>query len=205
MDHQYKSRIIKFITSSLDAMSSENPDLSKLTQISTQPLYPIFHMLTDQKIQERPFAYEFYHQMRNKEEEFLELFKGCVAQGEVNKTYQHIHCLEKCPDFIIHRKGSEVPEDQLVVLEFKLSTNPKIKDDLEKLADFRIYLGYQIAAEVLIGSTEENESALSQVLKLAEKSAGNRTLEIDVIVYDTTTKKSAHIGWVNFKRNDNRG
>ncbi len=76
--------------------------------------------LLEQKIQERPFAYEFYHQFRKLWD------SGCVnmllphdivIQAEVNKSYQNIPNLKTISDFLFHKSSSN--ERNFAVVEFK--------------------------------------------------------------------------------------
>lgn len=120
----------------------------------------------EMKIQERPFAYEFYHQIRRrwnlKENE--DLIQDYVIQPEVNKAYQKYEGIPYIPDFIIHRKHSCLSGDQIVVFEFKMAKNvSKLPADIQKLVDYRLRLNYQLAIEVLIGLEDEIEEALSKI------------------------------------------
>src|SRR5579871_2891138 len=58
--------------------------------------------LEDDNLQERPYAYEFYHQMRKLRERPDAANLGLnelAIQAEVNKSHQNIPHLRKMPDF----------------------------------------------------------------------------------------------------------
>jgi hypothetical protein len=104
--------------------------------------------------QERPYAYEFYHQLRKMiEEQKLEL-GGHFVQPEINKTYQHYLLNEgKIPDFIIHVPNSKT--ENLCVIEFKRAKSGEINGDLKKLVEFKDSLRYQFLFEVIVGKKSE--------------------------------------------------
>ena len=77
---------------------------------------------TQEKLLERPFAYEFYHQMRflwDSGSELVAPFADVVIQGEVDKGYQAIRDLDRVPDFLLHRPNSN--ERNFAVIEVKLA------------------------------------------------------------------------------------
>jgi|CXWL01.1.fsa_nt_gi hypothetical protein len=133
----------------------------------------------DWKVQERPVAYEFYHQLKLlwTDDRIRDIVRGCVMQPEVHKGYQNYIGINFIPDFIIHRKGSTDPIDQLVVMEFKRASEiGRMEEDLNKLAQFRNgVLGYQIALEVLIGSTDELNNACEKIKTLASEATCKMT------------------------------
>ena len=111
--------------------------------------------LVARNIQERPFAYEFYHQMRKlwdgDQASTLGLDKLAI-QAEVNKSYQDIPKLRKMPDFLVHRVNSPDEGDQFAVFEFKVASRLQdIEDDLRKLINFQHLLKYSYGIEVIIG------------------------------------------------------
>ncbi|MBF4475459.1 hypothetical protein [Methanobacterium formicicum] len=107
--------------------------------------------------QEKPFAYEFYHQFRKLyENDFGEV----VLQAEVNKSAQGYPNCKKMPDFILHTP--ETRRNNFGVIEFKRayvngnSNASKIKKDFNKLFNFKKPpLRYKTAIEVIIGTENE--------------------------------------------------
>ncbi len=123
-----------------------------------------------EKYQERPFAYEFYHQLRKLMEENLVDFGGYFLQPEVNKEYQHYFKDGKIPDFIIH---IPITDKNLVIIELKLATNGEVENDFKKFFDFKREprLKYDYAVEVIIGNTDLLKTARKRIEKL-NKSTG---------------------------------
>jgi len=110
-------------------------------------------VLSGAKYLERPFAYEFYHQLRRLIESKRVDFGGALVQAEVDKRYQHIPAVDDIPDFIIHLPNS--PKKNIAVIEFKLASREvgDIERDLAKLVNFQgPHLKYDHIVEVLIGS-----------------------------------------------------
>jgi len=115
--------------------------------------------LAEEKYLERPFAYEFYHQLRKLMDNGDVDFGGPIIQAEVDKRYQHCFKHGKIPDFIIHVPNTR---QDLAVIEFKLAANlNKIEDDFRKLIEFRKNedLEYTHVIEVIIGSETSLEKA----------------------------------------------
>ncbi len=161
-----ESDIIGMIITSLKSMDRRFTDLSKLrfNEISDE----LRKKLLEQKIQERPFAYEFYHQIRKYWD--TKNTGDMVIQAEVNKGYQRIRNLNRIPDFIIHTPNTN---NNIAVLEFKVvrdenSTLESIKRDFEKLVDFYVILNYKHLVEVLIGNSEELEKIMNKIEELSE-------------------------------------
>ena len=157
--------------------------------------------LQEQKIQERPFAYEFYHQFRKFWDSgyvSLILPYDIVIQAEVNKSYQNIPRLNRIPDFLFHKPGSN--EGNFAVVEFKLATSNinAIIDDLEKLANFREepLLHYTYLVEVVIGDTEKLLRCRKELLEKFGNKTGE-SVEITVVEFDTSTWTADHYE-VNF-------
>ena len=142
--------------------------------------------LKDEKYLERPFAYEFYHQLRKLINSGDANFGGpVVIQAEVDKRYQHYFEDGKIPDFIIH-----VPNKQknIAVIEVKLATNlSNLKGDLKKLVEFKNHkeLKYAFAIEIIIGNFASLKKAKEYISRMG-KTNGE---EITVIEYNTNSAK----------------
>jgi hydroxypyruvate isomerase len=114
---------------------------------------------SDPRWQERPFAYEIYHQLRyiwgqkNWDTSY-------TIQAEVLKSYQKIFEVNKMPDLLIHQPNGD---KNLAAVEIKMAANDKkyLKDDLDKLALFHKALEYDLKIEILIGSDKDLENMLS--------------------------------------------
>jgi len=124
--------------------------------------------LSEEKYLERPFAYEFYHQIRKLMAHGDVDFGGPIIQAEVDKRYQHCFEKGKIPDFIIHLPNSK---QNLAVIEFKLATNlSRFKSDLEKLVEFKTNgrLKYTHGVEVIIGNRKSLANARELVKKMSK-------------------------------------
>lgn len=141
--------------------------------------------LEEEKYLERPFAYEFYHQLRKLIDSGDVNFGGPVIQAEVDKKYQKCFENGKIPDFIIHVPNTR---KNLAVIELKLATNfGKLKGDLKKLVEFKSNkdLKYAFAIEIIIGNHSSLKKAKEYILTM-EKTRGE---EITIIDYNTHTRK----------------
>jgi len=141
--------------------------------------------LEEEKYLERPFAYEFYHQLRKLIDSDDVNFNGPVIQAEVDKRYQHCFENGKIPDFIIHVPNTR---KNLAVIELKLASNSgKLKDDLKKLVEFKNNqdLKYAFAIEIIIGNYSSLKKTKECILKM-KKMKGE---EITIIDYNTHTRK----------------
>jgi len=141
--------------------------------------------LEKEKYLERPFAYEFYHQLRKLIDSGDVNFGGPVIQAEVDKKYQKCFKNGKIPDFIIH-----VPNTQknLAVIELKLASSfRKLKGDFKKLVEFKNNkdLKYAFAIEIIIGNHTFLKKAKEYIFGM-EKTRGE---EITIIDYNTHTRK----------------
>lgn len=137
---------------------------------------------TKEKLLERPYAYEFYHQMRvlwDTRSQLVAPFADVVIQGEVDKGYQTIHDLDRIPDFLLHRPNSNARN--FAVIEVKLAAFAhRIEQDFDKFVSFRNRRGYQHFVEIVIGhSAELNEAQASLVTQ-----EGDQLVEIAVILFD---------------------
>ena len=147
------------------------------------------NQLKQEKYLERPFAYEFYHQLRKLIDIGCVDFGGPIIQAEVNKTYQHCFENGKMPDFIIHIPDSRI---NLAVIEFKLATRAKasIKDDFIKIAEFKTNsdLRYSYGVEVLLGTKLALEKCRQDIFEWNKREGE----EIIIIEFDTESWKSDH-------------
>jgi len=151
-----------------------------------------------EKILERPFAYEFYHQFRKLMEEKIVDFGELVIQAEIDKTYQHcsqndqegkISSRGKIPDFLIHLPNRK--DDNLAVIEFKLTSNlSNLESDFKKLVKFKLnpHLKYNYGIEVIIGDTKSLEQAKAKTKRFAT----TKGEELNIIYFDTQTLKASN-------------
>lgn len=141
----------------------------------------------EQKIQERPFAYEFYHQFRKMWDcgSIVSIVSSdVVIQAEVNKRYQDIPELGKMPDFLLHKPGTE---DDFAVIEFKLASNyNQLEGDFKKLIKFWQKLHYEFLIEVVIGKDSELKTAINRINQLKTP----RGKEIIIICFNTEIWKT---------------
>lgn len=172
--------IIRAIKSCLENMDKKFVGLSRLkfNEINDK----LKEKLQGQKIQERPFAYEFYHQFRKMWDcrAILGIIsEDVVIQAEVNKSYQYIPHLNKMPDFLLNKPTAD---ENFAVIEFKMGSNIKgLRDDLEKLVAFKQTLQYSYLIQVVIGDKNSLKSAMSKITKL-NNSDGE---EIVIIMFNT--------------------
>ena len=142
-------------------------------------------LLEEEKYLERPFAYEFYHQLRKLIDSDDMTFDGPVIQAEVDKRYQHCFENGKIPDFIIHEPNTR---KNLAVIELKLASNyENLEGDLKKLVEFKNNqdLEYAFAIEIIIGDHAFLNKAKERILRM-EKTKGE---EIIIIYYNTCSRK----------------
>ena len=145
-----------------------------------------------EKILERPFAYEFYHQFRNLMIAGILDFGELVIQAEIDKRYQHCFANNQgnlgrgtIPDFLIHLPNHQ---SNLAVIEFKLTSNlGNLESDFRKLVKFKKneQLRYEYGIEVIIGDTKSLEQAKSKVERLAT----SKGEEINIVYFNTQTGK----------------
>jgi len=154
--------LINGIKKALENMEQKFTDLSRLKFDDVDK--DLKEKLQEQKIQERPFAYEFYHQFRKfyddgSIKDFIS--EDIIPQAEVHKGYQKIPNLNRMPDFILHKTGFS---KNLAVIEFKLASNlNQIDDDFEKLTKFRkVGPSYSVEYEYLIEVIIGNPSSLNK-------------------------------------------
>jgi len=176
--------LIKTIQIALEKMEKQYCKLSQLDYSEFKKLPDhVIKNLEDEKYLERPFAYEFYHQIRKLIEEGKADFGGPIIQAEVPKEYQR--CFKKgkgkIPDFILHIPKSDV---NFAVIEIKLATNRyKLEDDFCKLLDFKgnPALTYDHLIEIIIGNDKELES-IKKRIETIQKPKGEL---INIISFNT--------------------
>lgn len=179
--------IIEDIKLSLNNMDKEFVSLSrlKINELSDKLFIKI---IQKQKIQERPFAYEFYHQWRKLWDSGNMagiVGEDIVIQGEVNKRYQEIPNIKsKIPDFLLHKPTSN---ENVAVIEFKLATNLyKIKNDFDKFVKFKEWLNYNLLIEIVIGDSNSLRIAKTMIQKLRNDSG----TEIKIVEFNTEAWES---------------
>ena len=123
------------------ALLEIDPHLVRLSNLRYDDQAP----LSGLKYQERPFVYEFYHQIRKLQEEGAPELQGIIFQGEVSKVYQGINHI---PDLLLHAPNQST---NLAGFEFELSDYPHIDKDVRTLTRLR-ELGYQELYLILVGS-----------------------------------------------------
>jgi len=177
-------KLVNFIKYSLNSMSSNFTNLSKLNFNDVSD--DLKKKLIEQKIQEQPFTYEFYHQFRKywALEAMKKVFgTSAYIQVQVNRAYQNISDLDRMPDFLINEPDSD---KNIAVIEFKMANRKdELKKDIKKLVLFRKKLNYSYLIEILIGNEKELEEA-SKFLKQIGKNVGD---EIIFILFDPKLKK----------------
>lgn len=116
---------------------------------------------------ERPFHFEFYHQLRLK---FINNLKNYVIQAEVEKASHNSGIGNMRPDLIFHIPGNIDRSSQLIHIEVKPAKSKnknhleEIIEDLEKLSLFKAKLHYDISILVLFGPFNE----LSNIIHFIE-------------------------------------
>lgn len=177
--------IINAVKLSLENMSIKFTDLSKLRFDEINQI--LKEKLQEQKIQERPFAYEFYHQFRKLwDSGSIQkiVSEDVTIQAEVNKTYQYIPNLEKIPDFLLHKPNTN---KNFAVIEFKLASNTaRIRDDFKKLIAFKQKLQYNYLIEVIIG----DETLLKNTRRRIEQLNNSDGEEIILIEFNTDSRRA---------------
>lgn len=170
--------IYSVVVKALNEMDQDFTSLSRIIFEEIENNTDLMKLIEDSHYQERPFAYEFYHQFRK-------LFNksNFVIQCEVNKCYQHIPNLNKIPDFLIHKKNFSDKGSNLAVIEFKMAHSSKsnILNDLHKLIAFRNELSYQELYEVIIGTEK-------QILSI-KNNFSEFNNQIDIIYYNIDENK----------------
>ena len=137
------------------------------------------------KYLERPFAYEFYHQLRKLIDDGEVDFGGPIVQAEVDKRYQHCFRKGKIPDFIIHIPNTNI---NLAVIEFKLTSNiSRIEEDFKKLVKFKQKrLNYEYLVEVII----DDCSCLKKAREHIKEISTDNGEKIIIVEFNTQTWKA---------------
>jgi hypothetical protein len=186
--------VIEAIKMALEKIDKSYIKLSQKDYSRVQADVSLVEILSEEKILERPFAYEFYHQLRDLMDKSIVDFGSPIVQAEVDKTYQH--CFEnnrstkrgKIPDFLIHLPNES--RQNLAVIEFKLATNlANIESDLSKLVVFKKNkrLHYDYGVQVVIGDSKSLEKAKAAIKKLEEINGE----EILIIYFNTDSMKTS--------------
>lgn len=139
---------------------------------------------------ERPFHFEFYHQLRLR---FKENLKNYVIQAEVEKASHNSGIENLRPDLIFHIPGNNDESSQLIHIEVKPAKPYNIKHyeeiiiDLEKLSKFKDKLHYNISVLVLFGPFNE---LTQSILFIEGDDCNNEELndKRDRILYDIKGK-----------------
>ena len=125
---------------------------------------------------ERPFHFEFYHQLRLN---FKDKLKNYKIQAEIEKIGHFSGIGDKRPDLIFHIPGNYFKTSQLIHIEIKPvkpNDNAHLEEiikDIEKLLEFKVKLSYDISVMVLFGLNHE----LSETILFIE---GNDTQNTDL-------------------------
>ena len=183
------NNVLKAVKLALENMNQDYCKLSNLVYEKIEASDSIIEILKQDKYLERPFAYEFYHQLRKLLDKGNVGFNGPIIQAEVDKRYQHIFEKGKIPDFIIHSPNSE---RNIAIIEFKLASRVKddIKEDFKKIVKFKTNssLHYIYGIEVLLGVQNSLENCRKKI-NVWSKTGGE---EIIIITFDTNSWKSDH-------------
>ncbi len=181
--------IIEAIKLALEKMDKKYCRLSQIDYKKIQAMPSFITYISEEKYLERPFAYEFYHQLRRLIDEGCVDFGEKIIQSEVDKSYQHCFKNGKIPDFIIHLPNSK---RNLAVIEFKLATRKAkdIKIDFNKLLKFKTKqeLNYENGVEVILGTNQALEILWADINNW-NKIEGE---EIIIVKFDTDSWKADH-------------
>lgn len=171
--------VIEAIKLALEDMDKRYCTLSQIDYSKIELNGSTQGFLAEKKYLERPFAYEFYHQLRKLMDSGDVDFGGPVIQAEVDKRYQHCFTTGKIPDFITHIPNAR---QNLAVIEFKVAANMEnIEHDFQKLKEFRKNLKYRYIIEVVIGDNRSLESAKKRIRSLSRSdSEGIVIMEFNV-------------------------
>jgi len=183
------NNVLKAVKLALENMNQDYCKLSKLVYDNIEASDSIIKILKKEKYLERPFTYEFYHQLRRLLDEGGVDFNGRIIQAEVDKRYQQCFENGKIPDFIIHSPNSK---RNIAIIEFKLAARVKedIKKDFKKIVKFKTNsdLRYSYGVEVLIGTKNSLKNRRKEINDW-NKISGE---EILIIEFDTDSWKADH-------------
>jgi len=187
------TNVIDAIVLALESIDVKYVRLSQKDYSDVNANDSLVKKFSEEKILERPFAYEFYHRFRSLMEKGTIDFGDLIIQAEVDKTYQHCFKSNKeptgrgrIPDFLVHLPNSV---HNLAVIEFKLTSNlGNLEGDFEKLVEFKKNqdLQYDYGVEVIIGDAKSIERAKSDIEKV-EKAEGE---ELRVVYFNTDSGKA---------------
>lgn len=173
--------MVSLVSRVLNSMEKEYCDLSLIDYTSIGASEELIRGIARQKILERPFAYEFYHQLRKGIDSDEIDLGDVVVQAEVDKRYQIALEQGSCSDFIFHKVNTK---KNLLVMELKLASRSwqSIRKDLKKLNDFRCNydLRYENAILVMIG----RQRGLLKVKDLAHRYIQRFKYHTNVIGFD---------------------
>ncbi len=185
-----REMLVEAVKCALRNMEKEFVDLSRLKVKEVENDQNAGSEEATKKLLERPYSYEFYHQMRSiwRKRKFINLFKDVVIQGEVDKRYQAISGLHKIPDFLLHRPGDN--NSNFAVIEVKLATTSgleNIEDDFNKLVKFCNILHYKYFIEIILGNSGDlNSDGLKEKVRSWNSNrAGRNSVEIVVVLFNT--------------------
>lgn len=174
--------VVKATKLALENMDKKTCKLSQIDYSKLEMIESFKKSLSEEKFLERPFAYEFYHQLRKLMDEGIVNFGEPIIQPEVDKKYQNCFEKGKSPDFIIHLPNSK---RNLAVIEFKLATNKvgNIKNDIIKLVAFKTNqeLKYNKGIEVILGNNQELEALQVDI------SNWNKNIGEEIIIFEFNT------------------
>jgi len=191
-----KTDVVDAIVLALEKISRDYVRLSEKNYSKIEGDISFIRNCSKEKILERPFAYEFYHQFRSLMDKGIVDFGELVIQAEIDKTYQHYFENNqqgktgrgKIPDFLIHLKNKN---QNLAVIEFKLASNQdNLESDFKKLVEFKknVRLQYDYGVEVIIGDTK----SIEQVKLKVEELSTSEGEELQIVYYDTQTGKASN-------------
>lgn len=184
------NKLINSLKTALKNMDKKYYMLSRryVTNLKNNP--ELLSLLNKNKYLERPFAYEFYHQLRKLTENGEVDLGGHFIQAEVDKKYQHYFESGKIPDFIIHIPNTD---QNLAVIEFKLASNPTnvILKDFEKLIEFKQRLRYSYGVEVILGNKAEIAKQKEDIrTKIGIKNSGENEVIIIWFEFEDNYQKA---------------
>jgi hypothetical protein len=183
----------RIICMALERMNRHYVDFSKIYYSEVNE--DIRELAMKSKYLERPFAYEFYHALRELIEQEKVNIGGRVIQAEVDKRYQHYFSTGVIPDFIIHEPNNT--KRNFAVIEFKLASNTsELKKDFRKFEGFKSFLNYENAIEIIIGDSDEIRKATGTIKEITTKEGE----EITIILFNTDSWKATYftINYLSF-------
>lgn len=103
---------------------------------------------------ERPYAYEFYHQMKTFWPDRAE--DNCpIISGEVSKAghelFEELDAGKPIPDFLIHTPGNMENNCAVIEIKHQRATLTGIRNDINKLRNFKEKIRYKRAIYLFFG------------------------------------------------------